>query len=259
MVIDLEAVTVRSAAALSVIGATAEVLAFRLPPMLMLPPDAVIAIPSTPALVIAPVPEDDNALITTLPFAFKTPEPEYAPVALIVMFPPLVVVSDAFEVTAAPKISMLPSTEIVPADNVTSEVFPFLAIRKLAAPAVTLNEVALKALAKDALLGSSTTAPDVLITVVPAEVIRSPTTVTAPVAVPAAKAPRFVVLPEIEVTTPRVPPSSRTEPVEAMISAPSMYTAPGLVAKVVEFVPVRTTSPPPVAEMVDPRPTQIPR
>ena len=141
--IDLEAVTDRFALAFKVIGATAEELAFRFAPMLMFPPEAVIAIPSAPALVIAPVPECESALITTFPFAFKTPEPVYAPDAVMVMFPPLVVVRFALFVMAAPISSMLPRVEIVPALTVTSEVFPVLPTRKLAAPAVTFNVLAL--------------------------------------------------------------------------------------------------------------------
>ena len=117
---------------------------------------------------------------------------------------------------------MLPTTETVPAETVTSEVFPDLPMRRLAAPAFTLSVLALNAAANAVLLGSSTTAPEVLIVVVPPELILSPITVTAPPAEPPEVAPRFVVPPDIEVTTPDVPPSSFTYPVEATMSPPPM-------------------------------------
>ena len=129
---------------------------------------------------------------------------------MITISPVPVVVSAALFVTAAPKMSMLPTTETVPAETVTAEVFPALPMRKLAAPAATFSVLALNAPENDALLGSSTTAPVVLIVVVPLELILSPTIVTAPVAEPAGSAPKFVVLPVNEVTTPEVPPSSFT-------------------------------------------------
>ena len=74
--IDLEAVTDRFALAFSVMGATALTLAFRLPPIEIEPPEAVIAIPRAPLELIAPVPLEESALITTLPLAARAPEPE---------------------------------------------------------------------------------------------------------------------------------------------------------------------------------------
>ena len=59
-----------------VIGAAAEVLAFRFPPMLIEPVEVVIAIPRAPLDVIAPVPVVLVAVMTTLPLAVNAPEPE---------------------------------------------------------------------------------------------------------------------------------------------------------------------------------------
>jgi hypothetical protein len=98
-----------------------------------------------------------------------------------------------------------------------------LALAKRMLEALALIEVPVKEkLVKVALFGSATTAPVVLMLVVPAEVIRSPIIETAPVAEPALVAPMLEVLPEVEVTTPSAPPSIVTFPVLAKTSKPMM-------------------------------------
>ena len=154
MVIDFEAVTDRFALAFKVIGAVVLVLALRLPPIEIEPPEAVTAIPRAPFEVIAPVGLADNALMTTLPFATIAPEPVYAPVPVIVTSPVPVVVSDALFVIAPPVMSILPTTETVPAESVMSEVLVNFPMRKLAAPAVTFSVLAEYAPANELLVGS---------------------------------------------------------------------------------------------------------
>ena len=97
-----EAVTEMSVFDFKVIGAEDEVRASRFPPIEIEPVDVVIAIPPAPFEVSAPVPVVFEAVITTLPLAFRAPEPEYVPDAVIVMSPVLVVVSEALFAIAAP-------------------------------------------------------------------------------------------------------------------------------------------------------------
>jgi hypothetical protein len=69
---------------------------------------------------------------------------------------------------------------------------------------------------------SITTSELVLTFVVPAEPTRSPMIDTAPVAEPTLRAPIFEVFPEVEVTTPSVPPSIVMVPVLARTSKPNI-------------------------------------
>ena len=64
------------------------------------------------------------------------------PVPVIVMLPVPVVVNDELFVIAPPVMSMSPTTDTAPAESVMSDVLVDLAIRKLAAPAVTLSVLA---------------------------------------------------------------------------------------------------------------------
>jgi hypothetical protein len=86
---------------------------------------------------------------------------------------------------------MLPSTEIVPADNVMSEVLPLFAIRKLAGGPLKLKLVVLNAEVKFAPDDSSTTAPVVLMLSAAFDAITSPMTVTLPEALVELVAPRL--------------------------------------------------------------------
>ena len=97
-----------------------------------------------------------------------------------------------------------------------------LPMRRLAAPAVTFRLVPVKAATKLAEEDSSTTAPVVFMFVVPAEETRSPIIETLPVAEPELRAPRFVMSPDREVTTPSVPPSKVIFPELARMSLPKM-------------------------------------